>query len=245
MQYRLEVIGYNIESCAIAQAAGAHRIELCHNPADGGTTPSYGFIKAARELLTIDLYPIIRPRGGDFHFNDMSFEMMKTDISICKELGADGVSIGMLTAEGTVDKIRCYQLVELAYPLGVTFHRAFDRTRDPLQALEDIIDIGCERLLTSGQRPTALEGADLIQTLVGQAGDRLIIMPGSGVRSGNIAALAQQTGVTELHSSAASLNRGSMNFLNNNMKEELVYVITDGDEVTKMIGQLQTLPIVE
>lgn len=199
---KLEIIGFTIEGCLIAENAGAHRIELCDNPADGGTTASYGFIKAAREKLRIELFPIIRPRGGDFFYSDDEFEIMKTDVKLCKELGCDGVVIGMLTNENKVDKKRCSQLVELAYPLGVTFHRAFDRTSDPFEALEDIMEIGCERILTSGQKQDALEGADLIKQLINKADDRIIIMPGSGVKSDNIVQIAETTGAVEFHSSA-------------------------------------------
>ncbi len=202
MIFKLEVIGFTIEGCLIAQNAGAHRIELCDNPADGGTTASYGFIKTAREKLEIELFPIIRPRGGDFFYSDDEFEIMKTDVKLCKELGCDGVVIGMLTKNGRVDKERCSVLVEYAYPLGVTFHRAFDRTEDPFEALEDIIEIGCERILTSGQKQNALEGAALIKQLINKADDRIIIMPGSGVRSENIVQIAEATGAVEFHSSA-------------------------------------------
>ena len=139
MKFILEVIGFSIEGCIIAQRAGANRIELCDNPNDGGTTPSYGFIKAAREKLHIDLYSIIRPRGGDFIYNDDEFEIMKTDIELCKNLGCDGVVIGAITRIGKVDKKKCSELLEVAYPLRVTFHRAFDRCKDPFKALEDII----------------------------------------------------------------------------------------------------------
>jgi copper homeostasis protein len=202
MKYKLEVIGFTIEGCAIAQSAGAHRIELCDNPADGGTTPSYGFIKAARKILQIELYNMIRPRGGDFFYSDDEFEIMKTDIKISKQLGCDGIVLGMLMKEKKVDKRRCGQLVELAYPLGVTFHRAFDRTADPFVALQDIIDIGCERILTSGQKPNAAEGKDMIAALIKAADDRIIIMPGAGVRSDNIINLAESTNAKEFHSSA-------------------------------------------
>jgi copper homeostasis protein len=202
MIFKLEVIGFTIEGCLIAQNAGAHRIELCDSPADGGTTASYGFIKAAREKLQIELFPIIRPRGGDFFYSDDEFEIMKIDVQLCKELGCDGVVIGMLTKDGRVDKKRCSTLVNLAYPLGVTFHRAFDRTEDPFEALEDIIEIGCERILTSGQKQNALEGAALIKQLINKADDRIIIMPGSGVRSENIVQIAETTGAVEFHSSA-------------------------------------------
>jgi copper homeostasis protein len=202
MNYKLEVIGFTIEGCMIAQKAGAHRIELCDNPADGGTTASYGFVKAAREKLQIELFPIIRPRGGDFFYSEDEFTIIKNDVRVCKELGCDGIVIGILTKDGKVDKLKCSLLVEYAYPLGVTFHRAFDRTVDPFEALEDIIDIGCERILTSGQMPTAFEGAELIKQLIEKADDRIIIMPGSGVRADNIIEIAEATGAVEFHTSA-------------------------------------------
>ncbi|MEO6732681.1 MAG: copper homeostasis protein CutC [Ferruginibacter sp.] len=245
MKYTLEVIGFTIESCTIAQVAGAHRIELCDNPASGGTTASYGFIRAAREILSIELYPIIRPRGGDFLYTKAEFEIMKTDVQLCKDLGCEGVVIGMLQADGTVDKERCRQLADIAYPLGVTFHRAFDRTDDPFKALEDIIAIGCERILTSGQKPGALEGAALISELIQLADERIIIMPGSGVRSDNIIAIAEKTGAIEFHSSARSISSGKMNFINDEMKEELLSVVTDGNEVKKMIALLNQHSLIQ
>ena len=245
MNYKLEIIGFNIESCMLAQSAGAHRIELCDNPADGGTTPSFGFIKAAREKLVIDLYPIIRPRGGDFLYSDTEFEIMKTDISICKELNCEGVVIGMLNADGTVDSKRCRQLVKIAYPLGVTFHRAFDRTIDPLKAVEEIIDTGCERILTSGQRPNALDGTDLISALIKQADNRIIIMPGSGVRSDNIAAIAKKTGAVEFHSSARIFVDSKMSYVNGEMKEDLRSVTVDKKEIEAMINSLNIFSTAE
>lgn len=266
MDFKLEVIGFNLQSCIVAQTAGAHRIELCDNPEDGGTTPSYGFIKAAREKLQIALFPIIRPRGGDFLYSDDEFEMMKTDIRLCKQLGCDGVVIGMLNADGTVDKKRNGSLVELAYPLGVTFHRAYDRTKPLLelrsfpkkgtpkgrnldsaessiysQALEDIIEIGCERVLTSGLRPTAPEGMDTIAALVKQADDRIIIMPGSGVRSGNIIELAKKTGATEFHTSARINTKSKMSYINKAMNEDLIHVSVDAEEVKKIITNLKSI----
>ena len=238
MPQKIEVIGFNIESCATAQAAGAHRIELCDNPYDGGTTASHGFIKAARKILTNQLFPIIRPRGGDFLYSDAEFDIMKTDVQLCKSLGCDGVVIGMLHADGSVDTARCKQLVDLAYPLGVTFHRAFDRTNDPFKALEDIISIGCERILTSGQKPTAMEATELIANLIDQADSRIIIMPGSGVRSENILELAEKTGAIEFHTSARVSTSSKMQFIIEAMQENLTAVITDGDEVRKIIQLL-------
>ncbi|MBC7981712.1 copper homeostasis protein CutC [Candidatus Parcubacteria bacterium] len=238
MKFRLEVIGFNLETCLIAQSAGAYRIELCDNPGDGGTTPSYGFIKTARKMLQIKLYPMIRPRGGDFLYSEAEFETMKTDIQVCKDLGCDGIVTGILNADGTVDKEKCRQLVELSYPLGVTFHRAFDRTNDPYKALEDIIAIGCERILTSGQKPTALAGAELIHGLIQQAAGRIIIMPGSGILSDNILAIAEKTGAQEFHSSAKIFSNSKMNFQNNGMQENLTSILADAVEVRKIIELL-------
>jgi copper homeostasis protein len=234
MNFKLEIIGFNIESCLIAQASGANRIELCDNPGDGGTTASYGFIKAARKALQIDLYPIIRPRGGDFLYSDEEFEIMQTDVQLCKEIGCDGVVIGMLNKDGSIDKKRCSKLVSLAYPLGVTFHRAFERCSNPFEALEDIIEIGCERILTSGQQPTAPEGADLINQLIRQAENRIIIMPGSGVRSNNIIEIARQTGAVEFHSSAKKMVKSNMEFHNPSLKEDQQSVSADSEEIIKM-----------
>lgn len=239
MNFKLEVIGFNMQSCIIAQAAGAHRIELCDNPEDGGTTPSYGFIKAAREKLQTALFPIIRPRGGDFLYSDEEFEIMKTDVKLCKQLGCDGVVIGMLNADGTVDKKRNTALVELAYPLGVTFHRAFDRAADPLQAMEDIISIGCERILTSGQKPNAADGAELIAQLIKQANERIIIMPGSGVRSKNIIELAKKTGATEFHTSARVDIESKMSFNNTAMNENMKSVSVDEKEIRRIVELLK------
>ena len=238
MNYKLEVIGFNIQGCIAAQLSGADRIELCDNPGDGGTTPSYGFIKAARKKLQIALFPIIRPRGGDFLYSDEEFEIMKADVKTCKELGCDGVVTGMLNADGTVDKERCSQLVELAYPLGVTFHRAFDRTVDPFKAMEEIIELGCERILTSGLKPTALEGIEIITALIKQADNRIIIMPGSGVRSDNIIELAKKTSATEFHTSARMNVDSNMTYANEMMKESLRSVTVDEVEVKRLIELL-------
>ena len=236
--YILEVIAFNIQSCIDIQAAGAHRIELCDNPGDGGTTPSYGFIKAARKHLSIELYPIIRPRGGDFLYSNEEFEIMKTDVLVCKELGCDGVVIGILTEEGNIDKERCKVLVELAYPMGVTFHRAFDRVNNMQQALEDVIEIGCERILTSGLFPTAMEGIDNLKTLIEQADERIIIMPGSGVRSASILEIAGKTNAVEFHTSARRTIDGQMKYKSVTMNENLQSIAVDEDEVRKIIALL-------
>jgi len=159
---------------------------------------------------------------------------MRTDVQLCKEIGCDGIVIGMLNKDGSIDKKRCSKLVSIAYPLNVTFHRAFERCSNPFEALEDVIEIGCERILTSGQQPTAQEGANLIDQLIRQAKDRIIIMPGSGVRSSNIVDIAQQTGAIEFHSSAKKMVRSQMEFNNPNLKENLQSISADAEEIVNM-----------
>ncbi len=241
MNFTLETIAFNIQSCISAQAAGVHRIELCDNPADGGTTPSYGFIKTAREKLTLPLSPIIRPRGGDFLYNSNEFEIMKADVQLCKNLGCDAVVIGMLNADATIDKLRCSILVNTAYPMAVTFHRAFDRVLNVEQALKDVIEIGCERILTSGCYPTAMEGVENIKKLISLAKDKIIIMPGSGVRADNIADIAVITGAVEFHSSARKKVDSCMNISNKTMIENLQTMDIDEVEINSMINNLQQI----
>ena len=231
---KLEIIGFNIESCIAAQSAGADRIELCAGPGEGGTTPSYAFIQTAREKLKIDLYVMIRPRGGDFLYSDEDFEIMKKDMAVCKKLGCDGIVTGILKAEGNVDKERCKELIELAYPLEATFHRAFDRVKDPFEALEDVIESGFERVLTSGLKPKAVESDDLLAKLIKQADGRIIIMPGSGVNADNIISIAESTGATEFHSSATVSKESEMKFINTQMKESLTHISVNKEEVKKM-----------
>ena len=241
MKYKLETIAFNIESCMRAQSAGANRIELCDNPAEGGTTPSYGFVKAARGILKIDLFPIIRPRGGDFLYSNNDFEIMKSDIHHCKDIGCDGVVFGLLNDDATVDIDRCKKLVQLAYPMSTTFHRAFDRVVDRSRALEDVIESGFERILTSGFHPTAIEGTKNLQQLIIQAKERIIIMPGSGVRSENIKQIAEGTGAVEFHSSARKKIESRMKVLNTIMNENLQQISVDEDEIKKMMEILVSL----
>ena len=241
INFKLEVIAFDIESCFIAQQSGAARIELCDNQAEGGTTPSYGFIKQARAKVGIELFPIIRPRGGDFFYTADEFEIMKTDIEICKQLGCDGVVTGILNIDGSVDKERMKVLVTLAYPMSVTFHRAFDRTNDAFKALEDIIEIGCERILTSGQKPTAMEGIDLIVALVKKADNRIIIMPGSGIKSDNIIDIAQKTKAQEFHSSARIFIASKMEYHQESMNENLKQVQLNEKEVLNLLSNLASI----
>lgn len=239
MHFKLEIIGFNIESCIAAQEAGADRIELCAGPGEGGTTPSYAMIKAAREKLNIDLYVMIRPRGGDFLYSDADFQIMKEDVKICKEFNCNGIVTGILTKDGKVDKKRCRQLIEIAYPLEATFHRAFDRVADPFEAMEDIIEMGFERILTSGLKPKAVESTDLLSRLIEQAGDRIIIMPGSGVNADNIISIAESTGAAEFHSSASYSEKTRMEFINTQMNESLNHVLVNKEEVKKMLDLLK------
>jgi copper homeostasis protein len=182
-----------------AQKGGALRVELCENLHDGGTTPSAGAIQFARKNLHIGLYVMIRPRGGDFLYSDHEFEIMQEDILHAKALGADGVVFGILLPDGTIDMPRMKILVDLARPMGVTCHRAFDMTADPDKAMEDLISLGVNRILTSGQQPTAPQGAALIRDLITKSAGRITIMPGSGVKEHNVAELIHATGATEVH----------------------------------------------
>ncbi|MFM8805789.1 MAG: copper homeostasis protein CutC [Sphingomonadales bacterium] len=211
--YLLEIATTDYETTRLAVQGGAHRIELCASLSEGGVTPSYGTIRRCRESFSVALYPIIRPRGGDFLYNDQEFEIMKQDVLLCKSLQCEGVVIGLLCADGQIDLKRTAALIALAYPMGVTFHRAFDRCIDPSKALEQLIDIGCERILTSGQQPTAPEGVDLIARLQQQADDRIVIMPGSGVRPDNVIDLAKRTGCIEFHSSLRASVKSNMQFV--------------------------------
>ena len=238
MKYELEVIAFNIASCKIAQESGADRIELCANPHEGGTTPSYGMIAEARKATSIQLFPIIRPRGGDFLYTDEEFQSMLYDIEICKKLNCDGVVIGMLNAGGNIDMARSSKLMEAAGSMQVTFHRAFDRVKDPLNALEEIISLGCKRILTSGLTPNVNEGTNLLTVLVKAAGDRICIMPGSGVRAENIIQLAELTGAKAFHSSARKMVASEMIYTNVEMNESLQQVSLDGDEVRKIKDKL-------
>ncbi len=199
--FLLEICANGFASALAAQQAGADRIELCENLAEGGTTPSYGLLQHVRQKVRLPIHVLIRPRPGDFVYSDDEFAIMQTDIRLCKKLGYDGIVAGIMT-DGYVDMDRMATIVQLAAPLPVTFHRAFDRCYDPFSALEAIIDIGCKRLLTSGQQPTAEAGKELIRELVQRAGDRLTIIPGAGIREHNIVDLATYTEAREFHTSA-------------------------------------------
>ena len=209
----LEIAAGSLASAVAAQEGGADRVEFCGSLAEGGITPSYGALAMLRERVRIPVYVLIRPRGGDFLYGDAEFEIMRRDVEMCVRIGCDGVVIGALDADGHVDP-RCRELVGTAGTLGVTFHRAIDASADLGRALEDIIALGCERVLTSGGCANALAGAQAIAGLVKQAGDRLKVMAGAGIRSGNLAQVAGLTRAHEFHGSARAVLRSAMRYLN-------------------------------
>ena len=210
----LEVCIDSVGSALAAERGGAHRVELCDNLIEGGTTPSMGMIRAVARHTRLDVMVMIRPRGGDFLYDDLEFETMAEDIRAVRALGIRGIVLGLLTADGHIDTGRTAQLVELARPMEVTFHRAFDMTADPLRALDDLMAIGVDRILTSGQEATAYEGRELIATLIQRVGDHLSIMPGGGVNERNIGPLIAATGLRECHVSARHTVPSSMTFVN-------------------------------
>lgn len=210
--FTLEICANSSHSALQAQLGGASRVEFCQNLENGGTTASYAQIRRARALLTIGMHVLIRPRAGDFVYTEAEFEEMKLDIEFCKEAGCDGVVIGILSPDGTVDKTRNAELLALAKPMKVIFHRAFDRTKDPVHALEDIIALGFDRILTSGLKNTAEEGQELLRQLIEQAAGRIEIMPGAGVNRGNIMEILQHTGALSIHSSAKVSVNSRMTF---------------------------------
>ncbi len=205
MSFILEICAGTIRSAIAAQSGGADRIELCDNLASGGTTPSFGMIFTAKKLLNIPIFPIIRPRGGDFFYSKEEFEIMKKDVICCNKLGCEGLVLGMLNRDGSIDKDRCYELIALARPMQVSFHRAFDRCNDLEKGLEEIIGLGCDRVLSSGGERYAFDGIQRLKALAGQAGKRISIMPGSGITDKNIAEIARETGTYEFHGTAKKL----------------------------------------
>lgn len=215
----LEIAANSVASALAAEAGGAARVELCSALEVGGVTPSHATIAIARERLSIPVHVLIRPRAGDFVFDDLECEVMRRDIETCKASGCAGVVIGVLTADGEVDSPRCRALMDAARDLSVTFHRAFDFARDPLAALDAIIELGCRRLLTSGQADDALAGAPLIRTLVERADGRITVMPGGGITARNIAAIAAATGAHEFHASAKVRVGSRMRGANSHLRE--------------------------
>ncbi len=238
MSTKLEIAVFSVEAALEAIKAGAHRIEFCENPLEGGTTPSFGSLSTLISLTSKPVFPIIRPRGGDFFYSEHEFNAMRSDILMARKLNYPGIVIGLLNADGTIDTARTKRLVDLASPMEVTFHRAFDRCKDPFKALEDIIATGCKRILTSGQVPNAADALPLLKKLVEQAGDRIIIMPGSGVRSNNSKEILTATGAKEIHSSARKMQVSQMLYSKDSMQENLQATGVDTEEIKKMLSEL-------
>lgn len=212
-----EICVDSVAGVRAARDAGAHRVELCAGLIEGGITPSRGMMREARKVSGIKLHVIIRPRGGDFLFDDDEFAIMEADIETAKAEGADGVVIGLLTEEGAVDVARSRELTLRARPLAVTFHRAFDMSRDPIEALEKLAGLGVDRVLTSGQEATVLEGLPLIAELIRRAGKRIIIMPGGGITARNVERIVTAAKPKEMHFAALEIEAGGMHFRRSNV----------------------------
>lgn len=238
--FTLEICVDSVQSAIAAERGGAQRIELCDNLLDGGTTPSAGMIEMTRKHIDIGLHVLIRPRRGDFLYSSIEFEVMKRDIEIAKIMGANGFVLGLLKADGNVDMERTNELVALSRPMSVTFHRAFDLAPDPLKALDDLMELGVDRLLTSGQKKSAYLGLDLITELVKKAGEKLIILPGGGISEGNIREIVKKARVTECHTSARKKVDSEMLFRRDNLPmgnagiSEYENAVADEDKVAAM-----------
>jgi copper homeostasis protein len=245
--YQFEVCANSVESCLAARDGGAQRVELCAGISEGGTTPSYGEICIARELLPIKLHVIIRPRGGDFLYNEQEIRIMERDIQMARRIGVDGVVWGCLTPDGQIDIPNAKRLMEAARGLSVTFHRAFDVCIDPHRALEELIALGVDRILTSGQQPTALQGLPLLKELVQRAANRIIILPGSGINENNIRQIAQESKAVEFHFSARENRESEMIYrcaqvsMNSpGMPNEYIRSVTTAERVRATIHALRT-----
>lgn len=243
----VEVVIDSAEAAIAAQRGGADRVELCANLLEGGTTPSAGSIQVALASVDIAVNVMIRPRGGDFCYSDVEFQVMKRDIELAKELGANGVVIGILSQDGSIDLERTGELVALARPLSVTYHRAFDMSRDPYEALEALIDLGLDRVLTSGQEASVLEGLDLITDLIQQAGDRLIVMPGAGITERNINKIVDQSKAKEIHIFAPGNVESRMDYRNTRLfmggelrPAEFSLMVTDPERVAAFRSAIRT-----
>lgn len=241
-----EVCANGVESCMAAQEGGADRVELCAGIPEGGTTPSYGEIKIARRMLnTTRLHVIIRPRGGDFLYTPLEVERMEEDIRMCRQLGVDGVVIGCLKADGSIDIENNQRLKDAAGDMSVTFHRAFDRCTNPMLALEQLCELGIDRILTSGQQPTAEQGIDLLRTLNKAAAGRIKILAGCGVNENNISKIHEETGLNEFHFSARIPVKSHMQYANPNVymgdkdADESTLMYTSAERVKATISKLK------
>ena len=238
----LEIAANSLASALAAQAGGADRVELCTGLELGGLTPSAAQIARVRERLSIPVYVLIRPRAGDFLYSDDELDTMQQDIETCLSIGCDGVVFGVLDADGRVDVARCRPLLASAGGMGVTFHRAIDMTHDLSQALEDVISLGAERVLTSGGAASAKDGVASIQSLVTQAAGRIVVMPGAGIKASNLGELVHATRATEFHASAKSSHPSGMRWSNSLLADmEGGEIRTDEQEVRALASVLVSL----
>jgi copper homeostasis protein len=244
----LEACVDSVESALAAEAGGADRVEVCENMPEGGTTPSAGLIEVCRERLRIPVHVLIRPRGGDFVYSDVELEVMQRDIALSARLRVAGVVLGALRPDGTVDVERSRALIGVARPLSVTFHRAFDFTPDADQALDALIGLGVDRVLTSGQAATAREGTRVLTRLVSRAAGRVVILAGGGVNEENVAEIAHRTGVREVHVRATSLLESPSSYRPPHLSlqkrplpNEFDRAVTDPERIRRISGLLQRL----
>ena len=242
MKHLLEIAVFNIQSALTAANGGADRIELCENYNNGGTTPSYGILKTIREKVSIPAFVMVCPRAGDFLYNEEEYEVIRKDIQLAKDLGFNGVVCGILNKDGSIDRERTAPLVELAYPLAFTFHRAFDRCREPMEALETIISCGCDRILTSGQQPNVYDGRELIRKLIKQANERITILVGGGLRSTNVQSIKEHTEAVEFHTSAKKTISSVMEYVHPYMKDDTDQVGVDIEEIRKIKSIIHEYP---
>ena len=217
MNKKIEICVDSVESCINAERGGAYRLELCGNMFEGGTTPSYGVLQLAREMVSKPIYAMVRPRGGDFCYNDIEFEIMKREIKLMKELKIDGIVFGILTKEGKVDKERCSKLLDLWGTNKAAFHRAIDVSSNLNEACEDIISLGFERILTSGGEANVMSGIIKLKELVEKYNDKIIIMPGSGINERNIEYINDTIKANEYHMTANKTVESVMQYRNENV----------------------------
>jgi len=239
----VEVCLDSVESAAAAEHGGAQRVELCDNLVEGGTTPSAGMIAATRDAVSLGIMVMIRPRGGDFCYSARELDVMGRDIRAARDRGADGVVFGVLTPDGRVDEDVTSELVELARPMSTTFHRAFDVTRDPLEALDTLILVGVDRILTSGQEASVVDGCDTIRSLQERAAGRIVVMPGCGITPVNVAQIVRETRATEVHVVGTKSVESPMAYRNPRVfmgKEEgaseYVRTVTDAEVVRALVA---------
>ena len=243
----LEICTDSVAGALAAAGCGANRIELCAGMVEGGTTPSRGSIEAVREHSDLDLVILIRPRGGDFLYSGDELEVMRRDIECAGDAGADGIAVGVLTAAGEIDVPRMRELAARARPMRITCHRAFDMAQEPRRALQTLVDLGIDRVLTSGQRRTATEGIGLLAELVALAGEQIAVMPGGGVCAHNVRHLIATTGARAVHCSARGRHRSGMTYRNPECSMasaaspgEFEHGITDPEEVRRLAEALRT-----